>query len=111
MSAWNELAVTLSSTNPTEVAASLVFVVQSPWVGLFFPNASFADERETDVDVEVDVDVEGVVGLWVFPQADTKAKVAVSRREATVADRPGNEFGMRAILWRYRLRLPGPFVT
>jgi hypothetical protein len=36
------------------VAASLVFVVQSPWAGLSLPNATLVD---------VDVDGEGVVAV------------------------------------------------
>jgi len=69
----NELGVRVSTANPTEVAASLVFLVQSPSEGLFVPNATLVpapgavtvavvavvDGTETDVDP----DVEAVVGL------------------------------------------------
>jgi hypothetical protein len=71
--AWNERRVTYSTTKPTEVAASLVFVVQSPCMGLFLPNASLSpvDGAVTAAEVadvggsemDVDVDVEGVVVL------------------------------------------------
>jgi len=67
--ASNEPGVSLSTTNPTELAASLVFVVQSPWDGSFVPNATLSpaagtvtageaavvDGSETDVDAGVDV--------------------------------------------------------
>jgi len=106
ISAWNELGVTRSTTDPTAVAASLVFVVQSPWAGLFVPSASVADEAGTDVDVDVDVDVdadvdadvEGVVAFWPLEHAGTKAKAATTTTEAAVMDRQGNGVRIRAIL-------------
>ena len=96
ISAWNELGVTRSTTDPTAVAASLVFVVQSPWAGLFVPSASVADEAGTDVDV--DADVEGVVAFWPLEHAGTKAKAATTTTEAAVMDRQGNGVRIRAIL-------------
>jgi hypothetical protein len=104
ISAWNELGVTLSTTDPTDVAASLVFVVQSPAAGLIVPNATVSPvagtdvEVEVEVDVEVEVEVEGVVALWLLEQAETKVKVATSTTEVTAMDRPGNEVRIRAIL-------------
>ncbi|HXX90576.1 MAG TPA: hypothetical protein VEI83_10180 [Acidimicrobiales bacterium] len=80
------------------MAASLVFVVQSPWAGLFVPSASVADEAGTDVDVDVDVDVEGVVAFWPLEHAGTKAKAATTTTEAAVMDRQGNGVRIRAIL-------------
>jgi len=53
--ASNELGVSLSTTNPTEVAASLVFVVQSPWEGSFTPNATLSPPAGTVVAGEVAV--------------------------------------------------------
>jgi len=92
--------VTLSTTDPTDVAASLVFVVQSPAAGLIVPNATVSPVAGTDVEVEVDVevDVEGVVALFLLEQAETKVKVATSTTEATAMDRLGNEVRIRAIL-------------
>jgi len=89
ISAWKELGVRSRTTNPTEVAASLVFVMQSPWTGLFVPNATL-------VDVEVDGD--GVVAVGLLEQADMKAKVANRATGATALDRRGKEGRMRAIL-------------
>jgi hypothetical protein len=73
ISAWNELAVTFSTANPTEVAASLTFVVQSPWAGLFVPNATFLPVAGTDVDGDADevvvlVEVRGVVDVDVVAE-------------------------------------------
>ena len=91
ISAWNELAVTLSVTNPTEVAASLVFVVQSPWAGSFVPNATF-------LDVDVDVDGEEVVAEGLLPQADTKTRLASRATGALAVARRSTEGRMRAIV-------------
>jgi len=98
--ALNELGVTLITTDPTEVAASLVFVVQSPWAGLFVPNASVADRGETalgrDVDVGVDEDVEGIVVVGPLAQPDTKTNVTTTTAAATAMDRRGDAIRMRA---------------
>jgi hypothetical protein len=92
ISAWNELGVRRSTTDPTEVAASLVFVVQSPWAGLFVPNA-------TVLLVPGTVDAEGVVVSWLLEQANTKTKAATSTMGATAMDRRGNERRIQAILY------------
>lgn len=91
MSAWKELAVTVSSAEPTELAVSLVFVVQSPWAGLFVPNATVEPEVGravvvVEVDVDVDVDEDGLV-----EQAETEAKPAVTTSKATAPDQLRNE--------------------
>ena len=52
-----------STAEPTVVAASLVFVVQSPWAGLFVPNATVLPGT---------VDAEGVVISWLLEQANSK---------------------------------------
>jgi hypothetical protein len=83
ISAWNELAVRLSTTDPTEVVASLVFVVQSPWAGLFVPKATAWPLLGT-------VEAEGGVVAWLLEQADTKAKVVSSKTEASAMDRRGS---------------------
>jgi hypothetical protein len=89
ISAWNELGVRSSTAKPTEVADSLVFVVQSPWAGLFVPNATLVD---------VDVDGEGAVAVWLLEQAVTKTKLATSTTGAAALDRWGKEGRIRAIL-------------
>ncbi len=96
--ALNELGVTLITTDPTEVAASLVFVVQSPWAGLFVPNASVADRGETALgrDVGVDEDVEGIVVVGPLAQPDTKTNVTTTTAAATAMDRRGDAIRMRA---------------
>ncbi len=83
ISAWNELDVTFSTAYPTEVAASLALVAQSPWAGLFVPNATLLPLAGTDVDVDavvvliedgrvVDVDVAAVgVVLELHPATAT----------------------------------------
>jgi hypothetical protein len=87
ISAWNELGVTFSTTNPTEVAASLVFVVQSPWAGLVVPNVTL-----------VEVAGEGVAAVWVLEQADAKTKVASSTTGAAAPDQRGQDGRIGAIL-------------
>ena len=101
ISAWNELEVRVSTTDPTEVAASLVFVVQSPCAGSFVPNATVSLVPGTVVVAEgseTDVGVLGVVVLWLLEHADTKTKVATSTAEAAAMDRRGDEGRIRGIL-------------
>ena len=76
ISAWNELGVRSSTTDPTEVAASLAFVVQSPWAGLIVPNATLVD---------VDVDGDGVVAVVV---ARTGRHEDQGDHQSTGAERP-----------------------
>ena len=95
ISAWNELDVTSSTTDPTEVAASLVFVVQSPWTGLFVPNGTVWPVAGTEVDAEVDV--EGAAVCRLLEQPGTNAKVATSTTEGTAMDRRDDEGRMRVI--------------
>jgi len=92
ISASNELGVRRSTTDPTEVAASLVFVVQSPWAGSFVPNA-------TVLPVPGTVDAEGVVVTWLLEQANTRTKLATSTMGVTAMDRRGNERRIQAILY------------
>lgn len=85
MFASNELAVTVSNTEPTEVAASLVFVMQSPWAGLFVPSATVDPEDRIVivVDWDVDVDVEGEL----LEQADAKARMISTTTEGRAMNR------------------------
>jgi hypothetical protein len=89
MSAWKELDVRSSTAYPTEVAASLVLVLQSPAAGFFVPSATFVD---------VDVEGEGVVTVGLPEQAATKAKVATSTTGATAIERRGRGSRIGAIL-------------
>jgi len=66
-----------------------VFVVQSPWLGLFVPNATLVD---------VDVDGDGVVAAGLLEQADTKTTATISTRGATAPNRRDKEGRIRAIL-------------
>ncbi|HYA68133.1 MAG TPA: hypothetical protein VED63_05295 [Acidimicrobiales bacterium] len=90
ISAWNALAVTVSTTDPTEVVASLVFVVQSPSAGLFVPKATVSPEADTDVEVEVavvvvvDVDVDAVGDLLLLEQPDRTATSTSTSASARV---------------------------
>ena len=108
--AWKEPEVTVSTTDPTEVAVSLVFVVQSPWEGLSVPNATVLPVDGSDVDVDVDpdvevdvdvgVDVEDVVASGLLEQADTKDNVATRTTATSATGRRGNDARIRAILCR-----------
>ena len=98
ISAWNEPVVSFSTTYPTGVVASLVFVVQSPTAGLFVPSTSLWPPPGTVVEGDVLEVVEGVVLEVVGGEADgdgleqagRKTKVATSTTEAATIDRRGN---------------------
>lgn len=93
----------LSTTDPTEVAVSLVFVVQSPWAGFTVPNATVAEgsapEDDEEDDEAVDDEDDEDVDLWLLAHADPKTKATASTSGATVADRRDDEERMRAILF------------
>ncbi|MGA7500834.1 MAG: hypothetical protein WBX00_29240 [Isosphaeraceae bacterium] len=98
--------MSFSTTYPTEVAASLRFVVQSPWAGLFAPSASLwlppGTVVESDVLEVVESDVLEVVGGEAdgdgLEQAGRKTKVATSTMEAATMDRRGNVARIRDIV-------------
>jgi hypothetical protein len=92
------LVVSFSTAYPTEVAASLVFVVQSPTAGLFVPSASLWPLAGTVVEGDVVVVVVGEVDDNELEQAGRKIKVATSTTEAAAMDRRGNVTLMRAIV-------------
>ncbi|HXZ99585.1 MAG TPA: hypothetical protein VEK76_04475 [Candidatus Binatia bacterium] len=85
----------VSTTDPTEVAASLVFVVQSPWAGLFAPNATFSPLPGMAAAVDGD-EADELVGL--LEQADMRMKVGTITTEATARRRRETDNRMRAIL-------------
>jgi len=112
ISAPNESGVRLSTADPTEEPASLVFVVQSPWAGLSVPNATVwpvPGVVAAGDGSKADAEVNGVEVFWLLEQADTKTKAATSMT-ARVRDRrgPGS--------WSFRFQVvclvpPGFFAT
>jgi len=98
ISAWNEPVVSFSITYPTEVAVSLVFVVQSPTAGLFVPSASLWPPPGTVVEGDVLEVVGGETEGDGLEQAGKKTRVATSTTEAAAMDRRGNVALMRAIV-------------
>ena len=84
--------VRFNTTDPTEVAASLVLVVQSPWMGLLAPNATLVPVPGA---VAV-ADVTGGVAVWPLEQPVARTKVVTSTTEAAARDRRGAE----RCIWR-----------
>ncbi|MGA9077785.1 MAG: hypothetical protein WB383_05590 [Acidimicrobiales bacterium] len=90
--------MSFSTTYPTEVAASLVFVVQSPTAGLFVPSASLWLPPGAVVEDGALEVVGGEADGDGLEQAGRKTRVATSTMETTNMDRRGNVARIRAIV-------------